>query len=559
MFALKFKRIYPQDILVVIIFGALAYLPFLGRAYLFDWDEINFAECAREMLISQNYFQVQIDFQPFWEKPPLFIWLQALCMKVLGINEFAARLPNAIFGIITLVSLYVIGSKQRDKAFGFLWMGMFMSSVLPSVYFKSGIIDPVFNYFIFCAIYQIIRIEQENRKSYTRAIYVGLFIGLAILTKGPVGLLIPMLTFIVVRVYTLNFKLPWISILVALVTMSGIVSIWVVLEIKAHGTKILEEFIAYQIRLFRTEDAGHGQPFFYHFIVFLLGCFPLSAFALRGQFIKPIDRSEKYLHSYMNTLFWVVMILFSIVKTKIIHYSSLLYFPGSYAAAHYLYRIHASASMHIKWDFYLVYGFGYIVFGTATTLIPFAASQTDFIQSLIKDDFGKQNVLMPVEWHWGIGLVGLVFLFGFGLSAWYYHRENVFKAVVTGMITMMIWLNFVNYFIVPKVQKYTQGPPVELFIEKSKQNCYLDTWKYKSYAHYFYGKRSLDYPRRARDKEWLLKQQIDKPVFIVSKSHHSKELEEYCKGCTFLYKKGGFHIYSRVPNQQRIYDKDKFF
>ena len=55
------------------------------------------------MLLTNNYTQVQINFKPFWEKPPFFFWLQALAMKVFGVTEFAARLPNALFGILTLV------------------------------------------------------------------------------------------------------------------------------------------------------------------------------------------------------------------------------------------------------------------------------------------------------------------------------------------------------------------------------------------------------------------------------------------------------------------------
>ncbi|MCS7029627.1 MAG: glycosyltransferase family 39 protein [Bacteroidia bacterium] len=549
MLNLKFKQIYPQDVLIVLLLGAAAYLPFIGRAHLFDWDEINFAECAREMLISQNYLQVQVDFKPFWEKPPLFMWLQALCMKIFGINEFAARLPNAIFGVITLLTLYVFGTKQRDKAFGFFWMSIFLGSILPSVYFKSGIIDPVFNYFIFCAIYQIIRIEQEGKTNLVRSIYAGLFLGLAVLTKGPVGFLIPALVFVVVRVYTLNFKLPWVNILLVLVSMSVVVSIWVVSEVETNGTEILEKFIQYHIRLFKTEDAGHGQPFYYHLVVFILGCFPLSAFAFRGQFTKSIDFNEKWLHYYMNALFWVVMIVFSIVKTKIVHYSSLLYFPGAYAAAQLLYRIYASASVRLKWDFYIIYAIGYIVFGLSTTFLPFIATQVEFIQSFIKDDFGKQNVLLPVSWSWSISLIGLVFLLGFGFSLWYYHKKNIRLGVVTGMLTMIIWLNLINYFLVPKIQYYSQGPAVELFIEKSTESCYLDTWKYKSYAHYFYGKRPIDYPEKARDKDWLLKGKIDKPVYVVSKSNHAKELENYCQECRLLDKKGGFYIYTRIPGK----------
>jgi 4-amino-4-deoxy-L-arabinose transferase-like glycosyltransferase len=95
------KKVYP---LILFFSSAFFFLPFLGKMHLFDWDEINFAESAREMIVSGNYSRVQIDFKPFWEKPPLFFWMQTLCMHIFGVTEFAARLPNAIMGFISLLS-----------------------------------------------------------------------------------------------------------------------------------------------------------------------------------------------------------------------------------------------------------------------------------------------------------------------------------------------------------------------------------------------------------------------------------------------------------------------
>ncbi|HYD21854.1 MAG TPA: hypothetical protein VEB40_10290, partial [Flavipsychrobacter sp.] len=72
---------YLKYILILVI-SAVLFLPFLGNVHLFDWDEINFAECAREMLTTGDYLRPQVDYQPFWEKPPLFIWMQALSMNL---------------------------------------------------------------------------------------------------------------------------------------------------------------------------------------------------------------------------------------------------------------------------------------------------------------------------------------------------------------------------------------------------------------------------------------------------------------------------------------------
>ena len=106
---------YDFNYVYIALLAAVFFLPFLGNIPLFDWDEINFAECAREMLATGNYLRPQINFAPFWEKPPLFIWFQAISMYFFGINEYAARLPNAICGIVTLLTIYHLGKKLYDK------------------------------------------------------------------------------------------------------------------------------------------------------------------------------------------------------------------------------------------------------------------------------------------------------------------------------------------------------------------------------------------------------------------------------------------------------------
>ena len=129
---LNSKPILLQILLAVI--GAAIFIPYIGAAHLFDWDEINFAESAREMILTGDYLTVQVDFHPFWQKPPLFIWMQVLTMKIFGINEFAARLPNVICGMITLVVLFRAGRKIYDVEFGWIWVLSYIGSFLPFLY-----------------------------------------------------------------------------------------------------------------------------------------------------------------------------------------------------------------------------------------------------------------------------------------------------------------------------------------------------------------------------------------------------------------------------------------
>ena len=71
----------------------------LNMIPLFDWDELNFAESAREMNVTKNYLYVQMGFEPFWEKPPLFMWLQALSERLFGAHVWVYKLPNVIAGV----------------------------------------------------------------------------------------------------------------------------------------------------------------------------------------------------------------------------------------------------------------------------------------------------------------------------------------------------------------------------------------------------------------------------------------------------------------------------
>ncbi|HXB12533.1 MAG TPA: glycosyltransferase family 39 protein, partial [Bacteroidia bacterium] len=392
--------------LLLIMVGALMFLPNLGKVHLFDWDEINFAECAREMIIAKQYFMVTINYLPFWEKPPLFIWMQAFSMSVLGVSDYAARLPNAICGIATLLLLFHVGKTFKDSRFGLLWVFAYVGSILPHFYFKSGIIDPWFNFFIFTGIYFFARYRMQQKnilegKANKLIILSALCIGLAVLTKGPVALLVFSLTVIIYWLLQ-NRKAPITFIHASLFALVFILAggSWFAAEILTGHWATVVEFFQYQVRLFNTGDSGHGGPFYFHFIILLLGCFPASIFAIRGMLIKK-DEDAKINEArlWMGILFWVVLILFSIVKTKIIHYSSLCYYPLTFFAALAIYKILFENEAWKKW---MSWGLGIIggIIGIALVGLPIFGMNKQVILSsgIIKDPFAAANLLANVNW-----------------------------------------------------------------------------------------------------------------------------------------------------------------
>ncbi|MFQ3586020.1 MAG: glycosyltransferase family 39 protein, partial [Cyanobacteriota bacterium] len=116
-----------------------------GIPFLFDWDELIYGSLARQMLESGDPLSLVINGEPFFEKPPLFFWLQVLAMRALGVNEWAARLPNAWVGGVTVALLVAWGSHLRGVGFGCLWGLLLLTGYVPLFFAKTGLIDPLFN------------------------------------------------------------------------------------------------------------------------------------------------------------------------------------------------------------------------------------------------------------------------------------------------------------------------------------------------------------------------------------------------------------------------------
>ena len=541
-----------NNLIKVALWALLLFMPFLGAVHLFDWDEINFAESAREMMITKEYFRVQINFLPFWEKPPLFFWLQTLSYYLFGVNEFAARFPNAVAGVFVLVTLFHIGKTHFNNRLATLWILFTTASLTPHLYYKSGIIDPWFNYFIFLSIYQLY-LALINPASRTKHFtFMGIFNGLAILTKGPVALLVLGLCGFVLWA-TKRFK-SYFNIkhlLITLLLVTGITSIWFMAEFVKNGPQVLSDFMAYQVDLFLNPVAGHGQPWFYHPVVILFGCFPASIFALKAFLLKRKgDKEQQYqFKTVMNIMFWVVLILFSMVTTKIVHYSSLCYIPLTFLAAYYTDDVLTKHLAIAKLKSILVLIIG-LLLSAAFVILPFVDSIKAKIIPLIKDDFAVASLNITANWNgfeWTIGcLFGIMVLIFFIQQ----HRKNTIAALYSLLISFSILIPVYIWQVAPKIEQYSQGPAIEFYETLQGQNCYVETFGFKSYAQYFYPHQVQHTNPNYGNKEWLFKGDVDKPVYIVAKNIQ----EEECKQYPFkeLGRKGGFIFYKRINNTQPI-------
>lgn len=525
---------------VLILLGLFFFIG-LGCVHLFDWDEINFAESAREMIVSGDYMKVQINFRPFWEKPPLFFWLQVISMKIFGINELAARFPNAIMGVVYLLTLYFLGKSYKGKDFGIVWSLLFFGSLLPHLYFKSGIIDPVFNYFIFLSVYLLWKEVEANSESRYLTLYSGIFAGLSFLTKGPVGLLIVLLvagSYILLKRFKFfpngkqifHFALGFVML----------VSLWLSAEFAQNGWGNMLKFIQYQVELFTKPVATHGQPFYYHFVVVLIGCFPISLLAL--PFLMSPSAGEKNLRMWMQILFWTVMILFSITTTKIVHYSSMAYLPLSFVAAEYVNDLRLKKTQYpaylnvFLWLFMLLWAVLFF-------MLPFLINHADLLIPFMKDPFAQQALTDgPKVSTWSYLSV---FFWLLGYTAFFFSikRHRWVQGVFVLSLGMALTLLSVQWWVLPKIESMTQGTHIGFLKSIQTEDAYASSYGFKSYAPYFYGQVGLDNDARSSDVRWLIEGDIDKPVYLVA----NKPDTELSRNPAFklIKSRGGFYIYKR--------------
>ena len=553
--------------LIILIAGSMLFFPFLGKSHLFDWDEINFAETSREMVLTGNYTQAQVDYQQFWEKPPLFFWLQSSSMRIFGINEFAARFPNAVCGILTLMLLFAIGKKLKDEKFAWLWVLAYAGSILPQFYFKSGIIDPWFNLFMFIGIYAF-AVYTQNKFQLKWLFISGLAAGLAALTKGPVGIGIVGLT---IGIYYIvnrfrNFP-PLLHIVYYIFFIALSILPWVVIEVAQNGTWFLSEFFKYQLRLATTEDASHGGFFAYHFVVVFFLCFPVSAFAIRPLFQKT-DASTPYLDfkKWMIITFWVVMILFSIVQTKIAHYSSMAYFPVTFLGAYGLYVL-VDKWKKLEVALLLLTG---LVFVALTLGIPYILQHPELVVDRIKDNFSQLAIYAESNWN-GFAIIPPVMIIIALITAIYFStKQKAQTGVWILFITSALAINLATVLFVPNIERYSQGAMIDFLKEKNQEDCYKEVIGYKSYAHLFYGQRQPDDNRnpiflawlktthpqteytaatyRSLFSRWLVYGDIDKPAYFVTTVRKKNDFIKL-PGMEFIGEKNGYVFFKRLPTK----------
>ena len=228
--------------IALIIILIISFILPLGIVPLFDLDEGAFSEATREMLNSGDYITTYLNGNLRFDKPILIYWLQLLSVKSFGLNEFALRLPSALAGIAWVWATFEFAKKYYGELRAFLVAVMMATSLQISIIAKAAIADSLLNLLIATSIFAIwLYIDSKKEKFLLSAFAL---IALGTLAKGPVAIMVPLVTTAIYlgikRDFKLFFKMifNYKGILIFLI----IALPWYLLEYQAQGQKFIDGF-----------------------------------------------------------------------------------------------------------------------------------------------------------------------------------------------------------------------------------------------------------------------------------------------------------------------------
>ncbi len=295
---------------------------------LIDRDEPRFAEASREMIERGDYIVPHFNNQLRLDKPPLAYWAQVASYRIFGENDFAARFPSAVAA--ALIALSILGWGKRIGGDGVGWWAaiIFTLSLQTFIHAKAAVADMWLVLFVTTAHWAGCELIQRPASSWKWWSLFNFSLAFGLLAKGPIAWT-PLLTLAAMKLFVRDVELAKrFKFLRGILLILAVVALWgMPALIQTHG-----EFFKIGIgrhvvgRSFGAME-GHGAnslgvyllllPFY--FVTIFASFFPWSIKLPR--LIRKLWRSRDKIDIYLLTGVAIIFVIFSLIKTKLPHYT----------------------------------------------------------------------------------------------------------------------------------------------------------------------------------------------------------------------------------------------
>jgi len=388
----------------------------LGRLPLLEPDEGRNAEVAREMLVSGDWITPHYNTLAYLDKPAVFFWLVAGSFKIAGISEYAARLPSALMAMGTMLLTWFLAGGMLGGSAGLRAAIVWATMPLTIIFARTVIFDMTLTFLVTLAMAAFwLASSCDFRRAWLEmAMFAAC--GIATITKGPVGFLLPLLSILVYQALRGRLgelkRIRWgLGIIVFLI---------VTLPWFAAVSMRNPDFPSYalwqeSLRRFTTGSAHRGGSVFYYLPVFLGGLLPWSLFLILVIWNR-IRRWKELLYDtnkpVLFSLSWagLIFVFFTISRSKLPAYVLPATVPLSILMAHAWGELDAAANENTRRPDWMAAGFAALI-GTGLLVALTAWKILDFVsiraRAVEKIDPRVLDLLKPTLLYTGLILAAM--------------------------------------------------------------------------------------------------------------------------------------------------------
>lgn len=278
---------WQRDLLLLFLLIGLFFCIGLGARPYITPSEARYIEIPRQMLVTGDFLTPHINGVQYFEKPPLFYWLQTFFLSF-GSDEFFGRIATTLFVTLTCLVTYATGRLLYGRNAGLLAASALATSVMGYGLSRVAMLDAPVTLFLTCTIASFIAAQITKQKKFYYFMYVAA--ALAVMTKGLIGIVIPAMVIGGWIVFTKNWKiLKEARLFTGTLLFLAIAAPWHILMAMKHPEFADFYFIHEHFERFLSDEHKRTAPWWFFIAVTLAGTMPwillLTPLPLVGFFL----------------------------------------------------------------------------------------------------------------------------------------------------------------------------------------------------------------------------------------------------------------------------------
>jgi 4-amino-4-deoxy-L-arabinose transferase-like glycosyltransferase len=292
-------------------------------------DEARYSLIASAMNDSGNYVTPHVKNVVYLEKPPLVSWTTAVFFKILGENDFSARLFAALCAWGCILLAYYIGRHFHDEKTGLYAAAILTISCFHFVLGRVNILDMPLTFFICLSIWLgYLALKKQNQKY---IFYLFYFVcALTFLTKGLIGVVFPFAILIIWLVWAGKWRqVRLLFSPLGMLIFSIVVCPWLILAQAQNSDFLWFFFVREHFLRFTTKMHGKTEPFYYYLPIIIGGTIPWSVYLIKAWKNKFIQGSLFSRNENRLLIVWLLFIFlfYTISSSKLATYIAPLFIP----------------------------------------------------------------------------------------------------------------------------------------------------------------------------------------------------------------------------------------